>query len=97
MSEKEYIVSLNKGVNYEAFNQEMIASTGGGDIPGRSVDVANARPLSQRNTHYMLTNEEAAKLRDDEKRLEKSLREAQEKWEAESKLNRIVVDDVNVA
>jgi ATP-dependent Clp protease ATP-binding subunit ClpC len=41
--------------------------------------------------------EEAAKLRDDEKRLEKSLREAQEKWEAESKLNRIVVDDVNVA
>jgi ATP-dependent Clp protease ATP-binding subunit ClpC len=41
--------------------------------------------------------EEAAKLRDDEKRLEKSLKEAQEKWEAESKLNRIVVNEVNVA
>ena len=41
--------------------------------------------------------EEAAKLRDDEKRLEKSLTEAQEKWETESKLNRIVVTEDNVA
>ncbi len=41
--------------------------------------------------------EEAAKLRDDEKRLEKSLAEAQEKWETESKLNRIVVTEENVA
>ena len=41
--------------------------------------------------------EEAAKLRDDEKRLEKSLSEAQKKWETESKLNRIVVSEENVA
>jgi ATP-dependent Clp protease ATP-binding subunit ClpC len=41
--------------------------------------------------------EEAAKLRDDEKRLEKSLAEAQEKWETDSKLNRIVVTEENVA
>ncbi|MDB4180779.1 ATP-dependent Clp protease ATP-binding subunit [Flavobacteriaceae bacterium] len=41
--------------------------------------------------------EEAAKLRDDEKRLEKSLAEAQEKWETESKLNRILVSEENVA
>ena len=41
--------------------------------------------------------EEAAKLRDDEKRLEKSLSEAQEKWEAESKLNREIVTEENVA
>ena len=41
--------------------------------------------------------EEAAKLRDNEKRLEKSLSEAQEKWEAESKLNREVVTEENVA
>jgi len=65
MSEKEYIVSLNKGVNYEAFNQEMIAATGAGDIPGRSVTVANARPASQRNTHYSLTDAEAEALRND--------------------------------
>ena len=37
----------------------MIASTGAGDIPSRTVDVANARPGSQRNTHYALTDEEA--------------------------------------
>jgi len=41
--------------------------------------------------------EEAAKLRDDEKRLEKSLAEAQEKWEAESKLNRIIVSESDVS
>ena len=41
--------------------------------------------------------EEAAKLRDNEKRLEKSLSEAQEKWEAESKLNREIVTEENVA
>ena len=41
--------------------------------------------------------EEAAKLRDDEKKLEKSLSEAQEKWEAESKLNREIVTEENVA
>jgi len=65
MSEKEYIVSLNKGVDYEAFNNEMIATTGAGDIPGRSVTVANARPSSQRNTHYSLTDAEAQALKND--------------------------------
>lgn len=65
MSEKEYIVTLKAGVDYEAFNTEMIASTGAGDIPNRTVDVANARPGSQRNTHYALTDAEAASLRND--------------------------------
>jgi len=65
MAEKEYIVTLNKGVDYDAFNTEMIASTGAGDIPSRSIDVANARPGSLRNTHYALTVEEAAALRND--------------------------------
>lgn len=62
MSEKEYIVSLHRNVDYEAFNREMIASTGSGAIPNRSAPVANARPGSKRNTHYMLTDEEAASL-----------------------------------
>ena len=65
MSEREYIVTLKKGVDYAAFNAEMIATTGAGDIPGRSVTVANARPASQRNTHYMLTDAEAAALNND--------------------------------
>ncbi|MBR9758531.1 MAG: ATP-dependent Clp protease ATP-binding subunit [Algicola sp.] len=41
--------------------------------------------------------EEAAKLRDDEKRLEKELAVAQEKWEAETKLHREIVSEDNVA
>ena len=41
--------------------------------------------------------EEAAKLRDDEKRVEKSLLEAQEKWQEESKQNRITVNDNDIA
>ncbi|ALM06737.1 Clp protease ClpC [Sediminicola sp. YIK13] len=41
--------------------------------------------------------EEAAKLRDDEKRLEKDLAIAQEKWEEDSKLHRETVSEDNVA
>ncbi len=41
--------------------------------------------------------EEAAKLRDDEKRLEKELATAQEKWEEDTKMHREVVTEDNVA
>jgi ATP-dependent Clp protease ATP-binding subunit ClpC len=41
--------------------------------------------------------EEAAKLRDDEKRIEKELAIAQEKWEEETKLHREIVTEENVA
>jgi len=41
--------------------------------------------------------EEAAKLRDDEKRLEKDLAIAQEKWEEETKQHREIVSEDNVA
>lgn len=41
--------------------------------------------------------EEAAKLRDDEKRIEKDLAIAQENWEEESKLHREIVTDESVA
>ena len=41
--------------------------------------------------------EEAAKLRDDEKRLERELAIAQEKWEAETHLHRETVTEENVA
>ena len=70
MSEKEYIVILNTGVDYEAFNAEMIDETGSGNIPERSVPVANARPGSQRMTHYSLTDEEAQELLQDDRVLD---------------------------
>jgi ATP-dependent Clp protease ATP-binding subunit ClpC len=41
--------------------------------------------------------EEAAKLRDDEKRIEKDLAVAQEQWEEDAKNNRILVTEDNVA
>ena len=41
--------------------------------------------------------EEAAKLRDDEKRVERNLILAQEKWEEESKLNRIEVTEEHIS
>ncbi|MGB0656598.1 MAG: ATP-dependent Clp protease ATP-binding subunit, partial [Flavobacteriaceae bacterium] len=41
--------------------------------------------------------EEAAKLRDDEKRVERQLIEAQERWHEDSKQNRIKVNDTHIA
>ena len=73
MSEKEYIVTLKEGVDYDAFTQEMIASTGSGDIPGRQVPVADARLGSQRNTHYMLTTDEVETLKNDNRVLDVDL------------------------
>ena len=74
MSEKEYIVTPNKGVDYAQFNQEMISPTGGGDIPNRTVDVADKRELSTRNTHYAPTEAEAESLRNDSRVTDVQLR-----------------------
>ena len=41
--------------------------------------------------------EEAAKLRDDEKHVERLLIEAQERWQEDSKLNRVTVNENNIA
>lgn len=65
MTEREYIVSLHRGVDADQFNQDMIAATGADAIPSRSVDIADPRPGSYRNTHYSLTDEEAETLRND--------------------------------
>jgi len=67
MAEKEYIISLKRGVDYTAFDEEMSAGYGRGLITDRIVDIANARPLSQRNTHYMLTEAEVVEILNDER------------------------------
>jgi len=41
--------------------------------------------------------EEAAKLRDDEKRVERLLIEAQERWQEDSKINRVTVNENDIA
>ena len=61
---REYIVTLHQFDDLESFYTDM--ETEGGDlyIPNRAVDVANRRPVS-RNTHYMLSDQEAEQLRQD--------------------------------
>lgn len=63
--EKEYVVVVNRGVDIDAFDAELAASTGEGPIPNRSVDIANPRLGSNRMTHWMLTDEEAETLKSD--------------------------------
>ena len=64
--EREYIVSLNRDVDYDQFWTEMeTTTTGHPTVPERAVDIVNARPLSLRNCHYALTDEEADRLRTD--------------------------------
>ena len=65
MSEREYVVVVNRGEDLEAFDAELEASTGSGPIPNRSVEVANPRPGSDRMTHWMLTDDEAEELKKD--------------------------------
>jgi len=65
MSEREYVVVVNRGEDLEAFDAELEASTGEGPIPNRTVEVANPRPGSERMTHWMLTDDEAEELKND--------------------------------
>jgi len=61
---KEYIVTLHNREDLEDFYNDM--ETPGGDlyIPDRAVDLQLRRAIS-RNTHYMLTFEEAEQLKED--------------------------------
>ena len=63
--EKEYTVVVNKGVDLAELENEITASSGSGPIPKRSVDIANPRPGSKRQTHFMLTDLEAKALEAD--------------------------------
>ena len=63
---KEYVVCLKDGIDYDKFWEEMettIASPA--EIPDRAVRVANERPNMKRICHYILTDEEAKRLRAD--------------------------------
>ena len=67
MSEREYVVVVNKGVNLTELEAELTASSGSGPIPDRSVPVADARIGSTRMTHFMLTADEATELMKDDR------------------------------
>jgi subtilisin family serine protease len=63
--EREYTVIANTREDLPALEAEITASSGAGPIPSRSVDIANPRPGSKIQTHFMLTDEEAQELRSD--------------------------------
>lgn len=63
--EREYTVIANTREDLPALEAEITASSGAGPIPNRSVDIANPRPGSKIQTHFMLTDEEAEELRKD--------------------------------
>ena len=60
--EREYTVIANTREDLPALEAEITASSGAGPIPNRSVDVANPRPGSKIQTHFMLTDAEAQAL-----------------------------------
>lgn len=66
MSEKEYIVSLNRNVDYDGFWYEIEnISLEDNFVPSRRIDIVNNRDGSLRSCHYALTDEEAESLRKD--------------------------------
>lgn len=63
---KEYVVCLNEGVDYDQFwNEIENNSTGIANIPDRAVRIKDERLPSLRSCNYILTDEEAANLRND--------------------------------
>lgn len=61
--EKEYIVTLRNTNDWEAFHNEMLRAGNYTNLPDRIVDCTNERPISNFQSHYMLTDEEAEALR----------------------------------
>ncbi len=70
------------------------------DVPAEIIELEKNLELVREEKNDVVKKqkyEEAARLRDDEKRIEKDLAIAQEKWEEETKTNRILVTEENVA
>src|SRR5210317_1072071 len=68
MSEKEYIVTVKKDINWRDVHNEIINDTSANDavdsniVPDRSCECVKERANNPRNTHYNLTEDEAMKL-----------------------------------
>jgi hypothetical protein len=73
MELREYIVTLHKHEDLEGFYEDMETPGGSLYIPDRAVTLAARRPIS-RNTHYMLTDEEAELVKNDNRVLDCELK-----------------------
>jgi hypothetical protein len=63
---KEWIVTLHRKEDLESFYEDMETEGGNLFIPNRAVELVNRRSIS-RNTHYMLTYDEAQMLKADDR------------------------------
>lgn len=63
---REYIVCCKSKEDLQSLYNDMETPGGSLYIPDREVELAHRRPIS-RNTHYMLTDEEAALVRQDDR------------------------------
>lgn len=68
--EREYVVVVKKGINISDVDTQLAASAGDSTIPNRPCECVNPLNYSDRMTHWMLTDEEAATLRNDERILD---------------------------
>jgi hypothetical protein len=64
MQEREYVITLQNFNDLDSFYEDMETPGGNLYIPDRAVEVFARRPVS-RNTHYLLTDEEADIIRND--------------------------------
>ena len=65
---KQYNVALKEGVDYDGFWEDMETETDGLlYIPNRRIEFTNERPASLRQCWYLLTDEEAELLRQDDR------------------------------
>jgi len=65
MSEKTYIIAMEKGQPKDQLKDELTAESGNDYVPARTVDVVEPRNGSTRHFAMALTDEEAVTLRDD--------------------------------
>lgn len=65
MSQKEYIIAVEKGQSKDLLKDELTADAGNDYVPARSVDLTNPRNSSTRHFVMALTDEEAITLRED--------------------------------
>lgn len=63
--EKKTVVTLKKGINPEKFLNDMTSSYGDEVIPNRKVQIFNEKPDSISNFDFVMTQEEAQKLKND--------------------------------
>lgn len=62
----EYVVTVTRTANWQELHTDLTtADTTVEHVPARAVEVLNLRPSNTRNTHYNLTANEAADLRQD--------------------------------